>query len=112
MFETQTDVWEVMGLLGALRAAVLDAAGMDVAREPIPLVGRSPREDVLSSVTYLGGLVERASSVARCTAEELAERAIERLTQTSPHLTADARHEDHDDTTAMATIIPLRGSST
>lgn len=105
MFRTQTDVFGVLDLLAGLRRAVLDAAGMDPAHEPVPLVGRAPRDDVLGSVAYLGALVERAASVARCTSEELAERALERLAEISPHALADVAACD---STELAVIIPLR----
>ncbi len=104
MFRTQTDVYGVLELLAALRRAVLDGAGMDPAQEPVPLVGRSPRDDVLGSVAYLGALVERAASVARCSTEELAERALERLADIAPHALASVNAED---TTRLAVIIPL-----
>jgi hypothetical protein len=104
MFRTQTDVYGVLELFAALRRAVLDGAGMDPAQEPVPLVGRSPRDDVLGSVAYLGALVERAASVARCSTEELAERALERLAEIAPHALASV---DAEDTTQLAVIIPL-----
>jgi hypothetical protein len=105
MFRSQTDIFGVLDLLGALRRAVLDAAGMDAAHEPVPLVGRSPRNDVLRSVAYLSGLLQRAASVARCTAEELAERALDRLAEIDPQALADV---DPVGTTELAVIIPLR----
>jgi hypothetical protein len=105
MFSTQTDVLGVLALFAALRRAVLAAAEMDAAREPVPLVGRSPRDDVLGSVAYLSGLLERAARVADCTRDELAERAIERLAAIAPHALADM---DTVETTELAVIIPLR----
>lgn len=110
MFGTNTDVFGVLELLGALRIAVLWAAGMDAAREPIPLVGRSPRDDVLGSVAYLGDLLERATRLAACTRGELAERAIARLTETSPHLALPTEPDDGE--VRLAPIIPLRAATT
>jgi hypothetical protein len=109
MFGTQTDVFGVLDLLAALRAAVVVAAGMDPAREPVPLVGRSPRDDVLGSAAYLSELLERAARFARCTRSELAERAITRLAESAPHLTQAAPPET---ATTLARIIPLRASVT
>lgn len=109
MFGRDTDVFAVLELLGALRTAVLEAAEMDAAHEPIPLTGRSPREDVLGSVAYLGQLLERAAHVATCTRGELAERAIVRLTERSPLLTHAAPAQDE---VALAPIIPLRAPRT
>jgi hypothetical protein len=109
MFGTNTDAFGVLGLLAALRRAVVEAAGMDATREPIPLIGRSPRDDVLRSVAYLGDLLERAARVARCTRGELAERAIARLAETSPHLTLPSEPVDE---VRLAPVIPLRASTT
>ena len=48
-------------LLG-LRQVVLDACGLDPASEPVPLVGRAPRADVLALATYLADLMRRAAA--------------------------------------------------
>lgn len=102
MFRNQTDLYGVRSMLPALRAAVLEAAGMDPTHEPVPFVGRSPRDDVLSSVAYLSELLERAASIAHCGADELAERAIELMTELQPAST------ERDDDRELARIIPLR----
>jgi hypothetical protein len=107
MFRTNTDLFAALGLLASLRVAVLEAAGMDPRREPIPFVGRSPRDDVLGSVAYLGELLERAARVAKCTRSELAERAIIRLAELAPHLAVAVPVETE---APLAPIIPLRAS--
>jgi hypothetical protein len=104
MLRTETDVAGVRRLLPALRTAVLEAAGMDPAHEPVPFVGRSLRDDVLRSVAYLADLLARAASIARCTPHEIAERAIEQLPA------APARNEapELEPPVELAKIIPLR----
>jgi predicted dinucleotide-utilizing enzyme len=99
MLSTQTDVAGVRGLLPALRAAVLEAAGMDAAHEPVPFVGRSHRDDVVRSVGYLAELLARAAAAAGCEPTEIAERAIGRLEVT------EVRPEPVQE---LARIIPLR----
>jgi hypothetical protein len=104
MFRTQTDIFGVLDLLAPLREAVLVAAGMDAAREPVPFVGRSPRDDVLCAVSYLGALLERAARAAGCTSDEIAERAIDGLSS-AKYL---APQRPAEPTAELATIIPLR----
>lgn len=62
-----------------IRSVLLEAGRMDSCTEPIPIWGRSPRLDVLSLASYLGTLVARAASSARCDPGEIIERSIERL---------------------------------
>ncbi len=102
MFRNQTDLYGVHSMLPALRAAVLEAAEIDPAHEPVPFVGRSLRDDVLSSVAYLGELLERAAAGTGCSADELAERAIARIGELRP---ASTGREDDE---ALGQIIPLR----
>jgi hypothetical protein len=100
MLGAETDVAGVGRLLPALRIAVLEAAGMDAAHEPVPFVGRSQRDDVLRSVSYLADLLARAAAATDCTPIEIAERAIERL-EVAPPLAAEVP-------VPLARIIPLR----
>jgi hypothetical protein len=41
---------------------ILGVCALDPATEPIPLVGRSPRSDVISLVGYISELLRRASA--------------------------------------------------
>jgi hypothetical protein len=45
-----------------IRAVILEVCGLDPATEPIPLVGRSPRSDVVNLVGYISELLRRASA--------------------------------------------------
>jgi hypothetical protein len=48
-------------LLG-IRQAILEVCELDPTTEPIPLVGRSPRSDVINLVGYISELLRRASA--------------------------------------------------
>jgi hypothetical protein len=50
----------------AIRAALLEVAGMDAATEPMPLYGHSPEVDVATFAAYLADLFMRASHVVEC----------------------------------------------
>jgi hypothetical protein len=45
-----------------IRQVILEVCDLDPATEPVPLVGRSPRSDVLNLVAYVSELLRRASA--------------------------------------------------
>jgi hypothetical protein len=45
-----------------IRQVILEVCSLDPATEPIPLVGRSPRSDVVNLVGYISELLRRASA--------------------------------------------------
>jgi hypothetical protein len=45
-----------------IRQVILEVCELDPATEPVPLVGRSPRSDVVSLVAYIAELLRRASA--------------------------------------------------
>jgi hypothetical protein len=45
-----------------IRRVILEVCGLDPATEPVPLVGRSPRSDVVSLVGYISELLRRVSA--------------------------------------------------
>src|SRR5271165_784195 len=57
-----TSLVEARTILLEIRQVILDVSGLDPATEPIPLVGRSPRSDVLNLVGYIAELLRRASA--------------------------------------------------
>jgi hypothetical protein len=57
----------------ALRNILIEVAGFDPRREPIPFVGRSPELDLVNLTGYLSGLLLRASVAAQCSPEIVAE---------------------------------------
>jgi hypothetical protein len=66
-------------VLLALREALVEAAGIDIKTEPIPLCGVDPRLDVVNLGGYLRQLMARATVAAQCDASLLAERSLEQL---------------------------------
>ena len=59
-----TPLLEARGRLLHIRELLIEAGGLDPATEPVPLLGRGPRSDVLNLVGYVGDLLRRASSVS------------------------------------------------
>ncbi len=60
-----------------IRTALVDTAGMDPATEPIPLVGRSPKDDLVNLAGYVSHLIPRAVLAARCDRKVLLESVSE-----------------------------------
>ena len=57
-----TSLLQARSSLLEIRAVILEVCGLDPATEPIPLVGRSPRADVVNLVGYISELLRRASA--------------------------------------------------
>jgi hypothetical protein len=74
-----TSLMEARGTLIEIRRVILEVCGLDPATEPVPLVGRSPRLDVVNLVAYIGDLLRRATTVAGCSIGTVAERVIAEL---------------------------------
>jgi hypothetical protein len=70
---------EARTTLLALREQILSACGLDPVTEPVPLIGRSAKLDLVMLAGYLGDLLRRAAHAARCTPCELARRVIATL---------------------------------
>ena len=79
MRQTGTGMEDARPAMLAMRAALLNASGMDVATEPIPLCGVDPRLDVLNLGAYLRRLMARATARAHCDAALMVERALRHL---------------------------------
>jgi len=56
-----TSLMEARGTLLEIREVILQVCGLDPSTEPVPLVGRSPRGDVVNLVAYVGDLLRRAA---------------------------------------------------
>jgi hypothetical protein len=56
-----TSLMEARGTLLEIRRVILEVCELDPATEPVPLVGRSPRLDVVNLVAYIGDLLRRAA---------------------------------------------------
>ena len=56
-----TSLIEARGTLLEIREVILQVCGLDPSTEPVPLVGRSPRSDVVNLVAYVEDLLRRAA---------------------------------------------------
>jgi hypothetical protein len=74
-----TPLLEARGRLLHIRELIIEVCGLDPATEPVPLVGRSPRNDVLNLVGYVGDLLRRAASMSGRTVLAVARLVIEEL---------------------------------
>ena len=79
LHRSRTSLMEARGTLLEIRRVILEVCGLDPATEPVPLVGRSPRLDVVNLVAYIGDLLRRATTVAGCSIGTVAERVIAEL---------------------------------
>lgn len=57
-----TSLLEARASLLEVREVILEVCGIDPSTEPFPMVGRSPRSDVLNLVGYVSELLRRASA--------------------------------------------------
>ncbi len=57
-----TSLLQARSSLLEIRRVILEVCALDPATEPVPLVGRSPRSDVVNLVAYLSDLLRRAST--------------------------------------------------
>jgi hypothetical protein len=57
-----TSLLQARSSLLEIRQVILEVCSLDPATEPVPLVGRSPRSDVINLVGYVSELLRRASA--------------------------------------------------
>ena len=76
---SRTPLLEARARLLHIRELIIEAGGLDLATEPVPLVGRSPRNDVLNLVGYIGDLLRRAASVSGYSVQSVARSVIAEL---------------------------------
>jgi hypothetical protein len=57
-----TSLVEARSSLLEIRHVILEVCGLDPSTEPFPMVGRSPRSDVVNLVGYISELLRRASA--------------------------------------------------
>ncbi len=74
-----TSLLEARGMLLEIRRLVLEVCRLDRASEPVPLVGRSPRLDVINLVAYVGDLLRRAGGGADSGVRSVVERVVAAL---------------------------------
>ena len=71
-----TNVLQAQSDAMVAREAVVEVAGMELGFEPIPLVGRSPKADLVNLAGYLSQLIRRAAATIECDPGVAVERAI------------------------------------
>ena len=59
---SRTSLIEACSALLEIRGVILEVCGLDPSTEPFPMVGRSPRSDVVNLVGYISELLRRASA--------------------------------------------------
>ena len=74
-----TPLLEARGRLLHIRDLLIEAGGLDPSTEPVPLVGRSPRSDVLHLVGYVSELLRRAASASGHSVQAVARLVIAAL---------------------------------
>jgi hypothetical protein len=74
-----TPLLEARGRMLFIRELIIMVSGLDAATEPVPLVGRSPRGDVLSLVSYVSDLLRRAAAVSGLSVAQVAELVLEEM---------------------------------
>jgi hypothetical protein len=57
-----TSLIEARSSLLEIRHVILEVCGLDPSTEPFPMVGRSPRSDVVNLVGYISELLRRAAA--------------------------------------------------
>jgi len=79
MWQTRTELHAAQPAMLAMRSALVEISGMELATEPIPLFGVDPRLDVINLDSYLIRLMARATARAHCDAALLVEKVLDRL---------------------------------
>jgi hypothetical protein len=78
-----TPLLEARGRLLSVRELIIMVCGLDAATEPVPLVGRSPRADVLNLVGYVGDLLRRAAAASGQSVQRVTARVVAELPEQS-----------------------------
>ena len=76
LHRSRTSLMEARGTLLEIRRVILEVCGLDPATEPVPLIGRSPRLDVVNLVAYVGDLLRRASAGVGWSVRAVSDRVI------------------------------------
>jgi hypothetical protein len=79
MRQTDTSLQDACPELLAVRTAIVEVSGMDLATEPVPLRGVDPRRDIVNLAAYLRWLLARATLHAQCDFAALVDRALLQL---------------------------------
>jgi len=71
-----TSLMQARGMLLEIRRLIIEVCELDRATEPVPMVGRSPRLDVVNLVAYVGDLLRRASADAGSSVRSVVDRVV------------------------------------
>ena len=74
-----TSLLQARSSLLEIRQVILEVCALDPATEPVPLVGRSPRSDVVNLVGYISELLRRASGGTGRTVGAVVEAVVAEL---------------------------------
>jgi hypothetical protein len=88
-----TEVDEALDRLKDVRRAVLEAGQLDPAIEPVPFGGRDPQAALVNLVIYLGTLLDRAATNARCDTATVLARAGDVLAATPARIWIGKRYD-------------------
>lgn len=79
-----TSLLDARSSLLEIRHVILEVCGLEPATEPVPLVGRSPRSDVINLVAYVSDLLRRASTGSGRSVETIVRAVVEELPAPAP----------------------------
>jgi hypothetical protein len=79
MSQAGADLADSLDAMLRLRTALVRAAGMDAATEPVPLIPNDAKVAALNLARYLEDLVRRAALVGGMPGRDVADRALELL---------------------------------
>jgi hypothetical protein len=74
-----TSLLQARSSLLEIRQVILEVCALDPTTEPIPLIGRSPRSDVMNLVGYISELLRRAAAVTGRAVGALVEAVVAEL---------------------------------
>jgi hypothetical protein len=76
MCQAGTDLADSIDAMLSLRTALVDAAGIEISSEPVPLLPPDDKVALVNLARYLEDLVCRSSARNDCTPTEIAGRAL------------------------------------
>jgi hypothetical protein len=72
---------DAIGVMLAMRTALIKASGLNSSDEPVPFWGADPRLDLLNLAAYLRGLIGRAAREAQCGRDTIVRQTLQLMGQ-------------------------------
>jgi hypothetical protein len=72
---------DAIGVMLAMRTALIKASGLNSSDEPVPFWGADPRLDLLNLAAYLRGLIGRAAREAQCGRDTIVGQTLQLMGQ-------------------------------